>query len=334
MNCPVCLSSDTKVVSRGYPGYREPDRYNIRACGVCRASFAEGPVEQLPEIYNAIYSRIDDVPGYARYAAFAREVSAQEWPLEYLARQELTYYGIDKLLRQKSGAHGPVLEVGSGLGYLTFALNKSGYETVGLDLSRDAVAAARTRFGDYFVSGDVVEFAATANRRFATIIATEVIEHLYDLCGFLEPCLRLLADGGRLMVTTPNRDAYGAGVGWAVEAPPVHLLWLTRQSLEHVARRLGCTVEFPDMSDHPSNKEWTVCHEAPVKDPVLDEQGEVIVRRARPRPLLQRVAGRIVRVLARPTNSPSSVVEPTRRECPTLFAVFRHKGVGQGGTCS
>jgi hypothetical protein len=107
--------------------------------------------------------------------------------------------------------------------------------------------------------------------------------HVPDVHPFLAEALDLLAEGGELIVTTPNKDAY-PGATWETDLPPVHLWWFGEESLRHLASSHGCTASFVDF------KPFTDAHvrvkeppQSPLTgQPVLDEKGTVIVRQEMP----------------------------------------------------
>lgn len=56
-----------------------------------------------------------------------------------------------------------------------------------------------------FIQGDLNgPFANAYNERFSAIIASEIIEHLENPRHFARECFKLLAPGGRMILTTPN----------------------------------------------------------------------------------------------------------------------------------
>ena len=48
-----------------------------------------------------------------------------------------------------------MLEIGSGLGYLTYSLNQLGIETLGIDISEPAIEKVECRFGEHYQKEDV-----------------------------------------------------------------------------------------------------------------------------------------------------------------------------------
>lgn len=133
--------------------------------------------------------------------------------------------------RRLAGAR--VADLGCGAGLMTEPLTRLGAETVGLDLSDGALAAARAHaeaFGlaiDYrlqraedlaarVVAGDEAPFDAA--------LALEVVEHLEDRVSFLSAAARCVRPGGVVVLSTLNKTARSF-VG-AVVAAEYLLRWL------------------------------------------------------------------------------------------------------------
>lgn len=99
------------------------------------------------------------------------------------------------------------LEIGCGYGYVTELLARQGYDVTGVDVSvhaieraRHEVVADRARFEVW----DAASPPADAGL-FDLVVALEVIEHLDDADAALGAWATLVAPGGVLLCTTPNR---------------------------------------------------------------------------------------------------------------------------------
>lgn len=99
------------------------------------------------------------------------------------------------------------LDVGCGAGLLAEPLARLGAAVTGIDASAEVIAAARAHAAtggvgiDYRVGG--VE--AVAGERFDLVASLEVIEHVADTAAFVAGLAGALADGGLLILSTPNR---------------------------------------------------------------------------------------------------------------------------------
>jgi SAM-dependent methyltransferase len=177
-----------------------------------------------------------------------------------------------------------ILEVGSGLGYLTYALCKMGYEAVGLDISRRAVEDARRRFGTHYVCDDLRTFAADHQRGFDAVIMTELIEHVPDIFGLLLAARSCLRGNGKLIITTPNIASLPPGALWISDAPPVHHWCFAPASFLAIGPRIDCGVEFIDLResglDLPLESFLMLDHARPQNTPSFDSQGRVLLRRS------------------------------------------------------
>jgi cyclopropane fatty-acyl-phospholipid synthase-like methyltransferase len=108
---------------------------------------------------------------------------------------------------------GRLLDVGCGVGYGTALLvEHSGSEAraVGVDISPEAIAYARERYGTpqiHFRVGDVLGFEDEAG--FDGIVALEIVEHVGEPEALIERLLTLLRPEGVLVAsvpTTPSTD--------------------------------------------------------------------------------------------------------------------------------
>ncbi len=92
-------------------------------------------------------------------------------------------------------------------------------------------------------------------RRFDTVFAGEVIEHLDNVHGFLSSVRRHLAPGGRLVLTTPNAFYVGCFVyrwGGHGQVHPQHTCWYCEDTLRHVLKANGYTKVKISFTGHNS----------------------------------------------------------------------------------
>lgn len=276
LNCPICTHLSSKKY-KGHCGYQQTYSYDIYHCSFCDAAFSN-PMQVENELYNLIYRKIGELPGYSRYLHYANEVLNQQDPLDYLSQAEDIYWAIQQQLNSVP-KHFRLLEIGSGFGYLTYALSKKGFTVTGLDISSIAVQQAKQRYGDLYICADVKEYCQTGVK-YDVIIFTEVIEHIADIQGFMRAVDQLLIPGGRILLTTPNKSVYPKDVLWETEPPPVHLWWFSENSIATIAKQLNYHCSFVDFTvynkSHPENIQAFVRQFQPTRLPRLDSLGNVI----------------------------------------------------------
>jgi SAM-dependent methyltransferase len=121
---------------------------------------------------------------------------------------------------------------------------------VGLDVAFPALRAAARR-GVRPVRAQVEAPLPFVDGTFGTVVAAEVIEHVFDTQGVLSELARVLRPGGWLLVTTPNLVAL-SGRGRLLlgqsphnvefDASPStsgHIRYFTFDTLETLLRRVG-----------------------------------------------------------------------------------------------
>ncbi|HEX9823939.1 MAG TPA: methyltransferase domain-containing protein [Actinomycetota bacterium] len=126
-------------------------------------------------------------------------------------------------------ARGRVLDAGCGEGYGTRLLGHA--PVVGLDLDAAVAARAARRYpAARFLAADLCRLSVRPSS-VDTIVALQVLEHLWCPDEFLAACREALRPGGTLVVSTPNRDTFPAGRN------PSHVHEYDRRELEALLRR-------------------------------------------------------------------------------------------------
>jgi 2-polyprenyl-3-methyl-5-hydroxy-6-metoxy-1,4-benzoquinol methylase len=145
---------------------------------------------------------------------------------EYLSRHYPRYVStlVEFCLNWKSGQSAKVLDVGAHWLHQSVMWRKAGFEVSAVDLPAtleiaDVQSVARAMDIALITCPDLESaeaFNAIPDSSVDIILFTEIIEHLtFNPIGFWKQIHRILAPGGRLVVTTPNYYAWN-GRAWAV----------------------------------------------------------------------------------------------------------------------
>jgi len=137
-----------------------------------------------------------------------------------------------------------VLDYGCGNGTLLRMASAMGAETVGVEQS----ATARKHIADSGYGrayADLKELKAKEPiAQFDYIMMCDVVEHLREPWIDLAELRSLLADDGRLFMTTPNSNSMRSrlsGARWDQRNNPTHFYYFNSQSLSNVGKMAGFT---------------------------------------------------------------------------------------------
>lgn len=102
-----------------------------------------------------------------------------------------------------------VLDVGCGAGLLAEPLARLGAAVTGIDAAPENVAVARHHAAQsgLAISYRAGELAALEPGRFDLVTSLEVVEHVVDPALFVRELADRVAEGGLLILSTPNRTA-------------------------------------------------------------------------------------------------------------------------------
>ena len=129
--------------------------------------------------------------------------------LAYIRAHALDRFGRDERARSPFGDL-RALDVGCGGGLLCEPLTRMGFAVTGLDAAPENIAVAQAHAAAMGLSIDyrAGSAEALADERpgsFDLITCLEVVEHVADVDSFLSALSHLLAPGGLLIFSTPNR---------------------------------------------------------------------------------------------------------------------------------
>jgi SAM-dependent methyltransferase len=150
----------------------------------------------------------------------------------WFARHEAAYRWIATTYAGR--LHGAVVvEAGSGEGYGAALLRAAGARAVvALEYDGAAVAHAGAAYPDVGTTRANLAAMPLAPASADVLVTLQVVEHLWDLRGFLRDCARVLRPGGLLVVSTPNRPVFSPGLGRGERpANPFHVEELDAEQL-------------------------------------------------------------------------------------------------------
>ena len=225
--CRVCGSP--RLSHLGAVEYLEGYRAQVYDCAECgcrltphdtnaHQRFHREPALSYYDEYVGLADRCRDLFAAGDRAGLRRQLSVE-------AKNRFI---IDRLADAPSSAN--VLEVGCSRGYLTSLFILEPRRILGVDVSCEAVDAARAAFGPHFAVAGDAEIDARAP--YDVIYHVGLIGCVADPIGFTRSLLRMLRPGGVLLFNAPNRAALRwANQLWMDSAPPPDLVTLFPEGL-------------------------------------------------------------------------------------------------------
>jgi len=165
----------------------------------------------------------------------------QEMKGELVEAEHLTRYWWSAALARDRR----VLDAGCGMAYGSALLADAGATTVtGVDLAEDVILAARAAVGGRvdLHAGDVRSLPFEDDA-FDLVVCFEVIEHVEEQARVLDEFRRVLAPGGLLAISSPNREAY-------VPGNPHHHHEFTPSELEAVLKERWSAVRLQQQHNY------------------------------------------------------------------------------------
>lgn len=219
--CPVCVADSCSPLET-------LEHYHLYRCHNCELQFWD-PMRN---------------PGHQWYEEAARYVLRDK-----VRDRPRLYWRHRQFLRRTLPQGSRILDMGCGVGAFVAHCEAKGYEAIGIDIDRNAIAAARDALGlrqVYALSLDEFTQRPEAHR-FDAITFFEVLEHLDEPARFISTIKRLLKPAGCIALSVPNRAR------WHLlpleDVPPNHL---TRWNVAALGRFLDSQgFEVLEISENP-----------------------------------------------------------------------------------
>jgi SAM-dependent methyltransferase len=135
------------------------------------------------------------------------------------------------------------LDLGCGTGVFTAELARAGLRAIGVEVAEAALARARTQHPSIdFRLAPIDGPLPLEDSEFDLVWCSEVIEHVADTARWLSEVRRVLAPGGRLLLTTPSHGRLRVALGGVERfSEPLgdHLHLYTHRSLARLLLEFG-----------------------------------------------------------------------------------------------
>jgi SAM-dependent methyltransferase len=222
--CPLCGSG-----AREFP-LRLQQPYNVVRCTECGLYYLYPRLIEsaMQEVYRQSSYYEGGACGYADTGYVAQESALRA-----------TFKRLLHNLARKGFIGGDLLEIGCGYGYLLDEARSFFQRRIGTEFSPQGADIARQTGAEVFVGG--VE-QIPPDSQFDCIIATQVIEHIYEPLSFVKQIVGRTKPDGHIILATPDIGGVLRKLmrrHWPSFKVPEHVLYFNYCTLSSLMHRAG-----------------------------------------------------------------------------------------------
>jgi 2-polyprenyl-3-methyl-5-hydroxy-6-metoxy-1,4-benzoquinol methylase len=230
--CVLCGVDDTQpYLQLGDLAFGLPGEFHLVSCRRCGLLYLNPrpSADELADYYPA------------SYRPYKKAIEDERWSLMRTMRRRNI-----RRRRLTAEAHAPrqpgsVLDVGCSTGVFLAEMRDAGWQVTGIELSEQATAYARQRYGLEVIQGSLQDADLPAET-FDVITLWDVLEHTYNPLNTLQHAHHLLRDGGVVVATVPNYDSLDRWIfrsTWVGFDVPRHLTVFTSDTLCQLLEKAG-----------------------------------------------------------------------------------------------
>jgi 2-polyprenyl-3-methyl-5-hydroxy-6-metoxy-1,4-benzoquinol methylase len=190
VNCNFCGSADCALYDRSQ-GW---SIVKCKQCGLCFTN-PRPTLESLASFYTLRYFKDEDQKRFDFYSGDA----------EYLG-SEIDYNQRIADVEGRARRRGSLLEIGAATGAFLKVMRERGWKVSGVEISRDAVEAAKEHEDVTLFCGSLEEFET--EEKFAAVCMYQSLEHVPDPAYAIKRAYELLSPGGIMVIEVPNLKAF------------------------------------------------------------------------------------------------------------------------------
>lgn len=233
-SCVVCGSDNYATLFFNKDYTVSEQSFEVVSCLKCSFVWTKNP--PLPESIGEYY--ISD-----EYISHSDVKNDLKDKLFHFARR-LMLNKKSKLIESISTAKkGVLLDIGCGTGYFLNKMQYCGWNVFGFEPSDNARSVAANNFNlNIFDSNELYKF----DKKVDVITMWHVLEHVYDLDGYIKKFSEILNDDGLVVVAVPNIDSFDSGIyksEWAALDTPRHLWHFNSNTISLLFVKYGFKVE-------------------------------------------------------------------------------------------
>lgn len=248
--CPAC-SGESRVYLQGLydDRFAYPEQFDLLECVECKHKFLDGSFtdEMLQKLYTDYYPRSD-----IKIEDF-RPLTYEKGFKSWLKGEKRAYSLVPENVR--------ILDIGCGFGE-TLAYHKNrNCDVYGCEADQNVKKVA-DEFG-YNIHLGLFDPNQYQEKFFDYITMDQVLEHSTDPKKILSDIRTVLKDDGKLIITIPNANGWGAkkfGRKWLHWHTPYHLQFFSKKSLQLTAEEANFKLESFETLTHSEWLFWQRIH--------------------------------------------------------------------------
>ena len=236
ISCPL---SEKKTVLKNYINVKDhsntQEEFTIVSCETNNFLFTN------PRPKESDISKYYDFEDYISHTNKQSDFISKLYQIVRSYSIKIKYKLISKLISSKK-----ILDVGCGTGEFLSYMKKKGFDTYGIEVAKKARKLSRKNH-KLLVKDSLSKLN---ENNFDVITMWHVLEHVYDLDGYMKKIKYLLNDKGIVLIAVPNHKCFDQeyyGKYWAGWDVPLHLWHFDKESMRKLSKKYG----FEITSIHP-----------------------------------------------------------------------------------